>query len=56
MPPASRTYRYSGADCPNATAYLENFIRWSTFCEKYEPEHCALAAEIIGAVAERNRR
>jgi hypothetical protein len=31
-------------------------IRWSTFCEKYQPEHCELAAEIIRQVADQNRR
>lgn len=56
MPPASRAYRYSAADCPNAIAFLDTFIRWSTFCEKYEPEHCALAAGLIRQVADRNRR
>jgi hypothetical protein len=30
-------------------------VRWSTFCEKYEPEHCELAAAIVRAVADRNR-
>ncbi|MGH2353204.1 MAG: DegT/DnrJ/EryC1/StrS family aminotransferase, partial [Chloroflexota bacterium] len=40
-PPASRAYRYGGDTCPTAQAFLETFIRWSTFCEKYQPEHCA---------------
>jgi len=56
QPPASRTYRYGADSCPTAKAFLENFIRWSTFCEKYQPEHCHLAAEIISQVAARNRR
>jgi dTDP-4-amino-4,6-dideoxygalactose transaminase len=55
QPPASRDYRYSGENCPNAIAFLENYIRWSTFCEKYNEEHCHLAAEIISRVAETNR-
>ncbi len=55
-PPASREYRYSGDDCPNATKYLETYIRWSTFCEKYQPEHCELAADIVRQVADKNRR
>src|SRR5207244_1473634 len=55
MPPASREYRYSGETCPNAQAYLENWIRWSTFCEKYQPEHCELAAHIVRQVADQNR-
>jgi len=55
MPPASREYRYSEENCPHAKAFLDNFIRWSTLCAKYEPEHCELAAAIIAEVAERNR-
>ena len=46
-PPASRAYTYSGDTCPTAQSFLETFIRWSSFCEKYQPEHCALAAEIV---------
>lgn len=56
MPPASRTYEYGEAVCPNARAFLENFIRWSSFCEKYQPEHCHRAAQIVAEVAERNRK
>jgi dTDP-4-amino-4,6-dideoxygalactose transaminase len=55
MPPASREYRYDETTCPTAHAFLKSFIRWSTFCEKYQPEHCELAAQIIYEVAERNR-
>jgi len=55
QPPASRAYRYTGDDCPNAKAFLDTFIRWATFCEKYGPEHCALAAKIIRDVADKNR-
>jgi len=55
MPPASREYRYSADTCPNARDFLEHWIRWSTFCEKYQPEHCERAAEIVRKVAERNR-
>lgn len=54
-PPASRAYVYDETTCPTAHAFLKTFIRWSTFCEKYQPEDCHLAAEIIRAVAERNR-
>ncbi|MDO8585722.1 MAG: DegT/DnrJ/EryC1/StrS family aminotransferase [Armatimonadota bacterium] len=54
-PPASREFSYGADTCPNAHAFLENFVRWATFCEKYAPEHCELAAEIIRRVAERNR-
>ncbi len=56
QPPASRTYRYDAATCPNAHAMLERFIRWSSFCEKYEPRHCEQAAEIVRRVADEYRR
>ena len=55
QPPASRTYHYSGDTCPRARDFLEQFIRWSTFCEKYQEEHCERAAQMVGAVAARNR-
>jgi perosamine synthetase len=55
MPPASREYVYSGDNCPTAQKFLETFIRWSTFCEKYQPEHCELAATLVREVAEGNR-
>lgn len=55
QPPASRAYIYDATTCPTAHAFLENFIRWSTFCEKYQPEHCHLAAHIIREVADKNR-
>jgi dTDP-4-amino-4,6-dideoxygalactose transaminase len=54
-PPASRAFRYSGDSCPRAQAFLETFIRWATFCEKYQPEHCDLAAQIVRQVADANR-
>lgn len=56
IPPASREYSYSADTCPNARDFLETFIRWSTFSDKYQPEHCELAADIVREVAERNRR
>lgn len=56
IPPASREYGYSADSCPNAKNFLEYFIRWTTFCEKYQPEHCELAADIVRAVAERNEK
>jgi dTDP-4-amino-4,6-dideoxygalactose transaminase len=55
QPPASREYRYGPQNTPMAAAFLQRFIRWSTFCEKYTEEHCQIAAQIIGAVAEANR-
>ena len=54
-PPASRAYRYDAYVCPNARDFLENWIRWSTICEKYRPEHCDLAAAIVREVADKNR-
>ncbi|MCK4590227.1 MAG: DegT/DnrJ/EryC1/StrS family aminotransferase [Candidatus Latescibacteria bacterium] len=56
MPPASKEYRYSADTCPNARDFLENWIRWATFSEKYQPEHCELAARIVREVAEKNRK
>lgn len=55
QPPASRAYHYSADNCPNARDFLERFIRWSTFCEKYREEHCERAAQRVAEVAERNR-
>ena len=55
VPPASREYHYTGESCPNARKFLASFIRWSTFCEKYQPEHCRLAADIVRRVADANR-
>ena len=56
QPPASRAYRYDAESCPNAHEILERFIRWSSFCDKYEPHHCEQAAAIVRRVAEENRR
>ena len=55
QPPASRTYQYGPETCPTAREFLKTFIRWSTFCEKYQPEHCELAAAMVRRVADRNR-
>jgi perosamine synthetase len=55
QPPASRRLTYSADTCPNAKAFLEGFIRWSTFNDRYQPEHCDLVAEIVRDIAERNR-
>jgi len=55
IPPASREYRYNANSCPNARDFLRDFIRWLTFCEKYTPGDCEIAAEIIRKVADRNR-
>jgi len=56
IPPASREYIYNADTCPNAKSFLKNWIRWSTFCEKYQPEHCMLAAKIVNDVAEKDRK
>jgi len=55
MPPASREYRYDESVCTTAREYLTRFVRWSTFCEKYTPEHCAMAAQFVQQVADKNR-
>jgi dTDP-4-amino-4,6-dideoxygalactose transaminase len=55
QPPASRAYRYGPQNTPTAAAFLQRFIRWSTFCEKYTEEHCRIAAEIVRAIAAANR-
>jgi len=55
QPPASRPYEYSADACPVARDFLETFIRWSTFCERYTDDDCDLAAAIVSEVAERNR-
>ncbi|MBI3117754.1 MAG: DegT/DnrJ/EryC1/StrS family aminotransferase [Candidatus Hydrogenedentes bacterium] len=55
VPPASRTYTYSAESCPNARDFLKTFIRWVTFCEKWQPEHCALAADIVRETANHYR-
>ena len=56
VPPSSREHEYTGASCPNATEFLKTFVRWSTFCEKYQPEHCELASRIVRNVSDKNRR
>lgn len=55
MPPASREYRYNADNCPTARDFLETFIRWGTFCAKYQPEHCELTAAMVRETAEKNR-
>jgi len=55
-PPASRRYRYDADSCPNARQYLETWVRWTTFCARYQPEHCEQAAGIVREVADRYRR
>ncbi len=56
MPPASRQHSYGEDTCPTAHEFLDTWIRWATFCEKYTEEHCELAARIVREVADRNRR
>lgn len=55
-PPASRDYHYGPESCPRAWQFLQTWIRWATFCEKYTEEHCHLAREIVAKVAAKNRR
>lgn len=54
MPPASREYQYGGDTCPNAKKYLDNWIRWSTICERYTEQDCETVYEIVKYVAERH--
>lgn len=56
QPPASRRYEYAAETCPNAKAFLETFIRFSTFNDRYTEAHCDLAADIVRSVADRNRK
>ncbi len=56
MPPASREFSYDERTCPTAWDFVQTWIRWATFCEKYTEDHCALAARLVGEVAERNRK
>lgn len=56
MPPASREYRYNIETCPHAWSFVQTWIRWSTFCEKYTEKHCELAARIVADVAKKNRK
>lgn len=54
-PPAGREYHYGADRTPVAAEFLSRFLRWSTICEKYTEAHCAIAAQIVRAVAESNR-
>ena len=36
--------------------FLQSWIRWATFCEKYTEADCELAAKIIREVADSNRK
>jgi dTDP-4-amino-4,6-dideoxygalactose transaminase len=56
MPPASRRYRYDESTCPTAWDFVQSWIRWATFCEKYTKEDCYRAQEIVARVANRNRK
>ncbi len=56
QPPASRDYHYGTDSCPRAWQFLQTWIRWATFCEKYTEEHCHLAHEIVAEIAAKNRR
>jgi dTDP-4-amino-4,6-dideoxygalactose transaminase len=56
LPPASRKYRYGPEACPTAWKFLQTWIRWATFCEKYTEAHCELARDIVKQVADKNRK
>src|SRR5205814_2806727 len=47
VPPASRRYRYDADSCPTARDFLKRFIRWSSFCDKYQEPDCQLDASTI---------
>jgi len=49
-------YDYGRHNYPNAANYLGNFLRWSTFCEKYTEADCELAYAIVRNVAEEFRK
>ena len=55
-PPASRQYSYDENTCPEAWKFLQSWIRWATFCEKYTEEDCVLARDIVAEVADKFRR
>jgi len=52
---ASRAHRYDAGATPQAARFLEHFIRWISFCEKYTAADADLAVELVRQVAERNR-
>ena len=45
-----------GETDPNAAEYLEHWVHWRTFCEKYTEETCEAAAGIVADVAKRHRK
>lgn len=55
-PTASRDYSYSASSTPIAEKFLDTFIRWTGFCEKYTQDHADMAVEIVRRVAEKNRK
>lgn len=55
-PPASRIPSYGDGDCPTAKAFMKNFIRWVTFSDRYQPEHCELVANLVAQTADKYRK
>lgn len=55
-PPASRRYSYGPDTCPNARTFLDSFVRWVTFSERYTEDHCHLLAHIVRTAADSFRR
>lgn len=51
----THTHRYDASTTPNAARFLDTFIRWVSFCEKYTDEHSDMAIEIVRRVADKNR-
>ncbi len=56
LPPASRKYRYGADTCPNAKTFLDSFVRWCTFSERYTEAHCHMLAHMVRTVADQHRR
>ncbi|GMW01347.1 MAG: hypothetical protein AMXMBFR84_24840 [Candidatus Hydrogenedentota bacterium] len=56
VPPASKEPVYGEAVCHTGREFLRTFIRWSSFCEKYQSHHCELAANLVAHVAEKYRK
>jgi dTDP-4-amino-4,6-dideoxygalactose transaminase/peptidoglycan/xylan/chitin deacetylase (PgdA/CDA1 family) len=50
-----RRHRYAADTVPRAARFMDTFIRWFTFCEKYTAADADLAVDLVRQVAERNR-
>ncbi len=52
----ARRFHYDDQTCPNATRFLNTWVRFATICAKWQSSDAELCADIIAGVAERNRR